>query len=242
MVVFELLSSRYEFFCEWTARGCSLRTRLGPFYVLAIYAVFGCSVWDLYMCSYSRLQSQSTGDSLTPPTSQRLRRVHRATIDKLNSSNCTLAHFVLLHSWNSRHAIPLCIFQYTIPLVCDRDWVFMVLDRKIHMGESSKFKEWSSLLRVYGPSGPSSCMVLSPCVRWKGFGWDVVPPSFAGSSLKRSSWFYLAAWFLHAYLCCSSMNLYLLSSASSAYAVYSLSLSTHPSWICFRYNTLRRGK
>ena len=32
----------------------------------------------------------------------------------------------------------------------------------------------------------------------KGFGWDVIPPSFAGSSLKRSHWFYLV--FMHSHV------------------------------------------
>ena len=44
LLVFELPSSRYELFREWTAKGCSPEMRFGPFYVLALYAVFWCSV------------------------------------------------------------------------------------------------------------------------------------------------------------------------------------------------------
>jgi len=163
-------------FVKGQQRDCSPRMRLGTFYVLVLHAMFWCNVWDLYMCSYSRLQHQSTGGSLTPAPSQRLRRVHRATTARLLSYYYVHVHIIPLHSWNGEHVNPLCIIQYTIPLVCYRDWIFMVLDKEIHHEcifpvqgvilacefmdpKSSQYKEWPA----YGPSGSTSDGPLTLC-------------------------------------------------------------------------------
>jgi hypothetical protein len=118
---------------------------------------------------------------------------------------------------------------------------FMVLDKKPIMSESSIFKEWSSLcermvLQVILMLWSSHMVRVG-----KAFGWDIIPPSFAGSSLKRS--FEFVWWFPlimdpHAFqarlligdLLLVVMIMYFFSSISCAHVVYLLGLWTHLSW------------
>ena len=113
------------------------------------------------MCFYSRLQQQSTGGSLAPPPSQRLRRVHRATTDLLFPLHYIHVHIVISYSCNGEHDNPWCIIQCIILLACGRDLICMLLDTKSIMSVFFPIQGTILALRVFGPPGPASCMVLS---------------------------------------------------------------------------------
>ena len=219
-------------FVKGQRRGCSSGMRLGPF-----CAYFTCHV--LLQClrpvyvSYSRLQHQSTGGSHTSAPSQRLRRVHRATTARLLRLNYIYVHIIHLHSWNVEHGIPLCTFQYTIPLVWHRNCISMVFLIKFHHEGIFPTPRNGPRSASYGPSGPTSC---GPLTEW-GMERSLVRRrhSSACRQIAQSQVTVLSgcitpscifmpfqAWFLFMVL------------IHNAFVVYLLSHSTHPSWILFQ--------